>query len=195
MLDEIRRWQRLARAAEAAELADPLGYTSDPACAEAFAACPAWFRTVQALYGTVANSVAWLSADYRRAAREITQGYEDEAYSRAREEMTSVIAYRLTRSGLDGREAAEIGREVTADLVISHPDILQRVADPGGSRWWYRRADGLHLDAMARVRWYPEGDEYGNDVLVLRVPFGGALYVVTNLRRSKIMRPDIDGPQ
>lgn len=194
MLDEIRRWRRLARAAEAAELADPEGYAYDPACAEAFAACPAWFRAAQAVYGTAYNSVAWISPEYRRAAREAALDRQDEAYVRAREEMTSVIAWRLIRWGLASDEAGEISREVTADLAFSHPDVLQRVADPGGSRWWYRRSAALYPDARP-VRWYPEGDEYGNDVLVLRVPFGGALHVVTNLRRSKIMRPDVDGPQ
>lgn len=99
-------------------------------------------------------------------------------------EATRVVEAVLTESA--DQPTAKVAEAVVDELVHIRPDLLTALVYPPASRAWYLSRDQLLLNACP---WFMRGcDEFGNDTVAFRVPFGGQLVLATTwpLRRVPI---------
>lgn len=84
-----------------------------------------------------------------------------------------------------------VAEAIVDRLFLSRADLVQRLVYPAAKRAWYDRRDSLYLP---ETPWFMRaGDEFGNDTVAVRVPFGGRVVIATTwpLRRF-VERSDVE---
>lgn len=102
-------------------------------------------------------------------------------------ELVARMVRALKVSDLCGDAAQRTAVEIVESILLDHPDLVQRLAYPDARRFWYYERDRLHMDVVPWVM--RAGDEYGNDTVAFRVPFGGQFVAVTNRRLRRLVEP------
>lgn len=81
----------------------------------------------------------------------------------------------------------DLAERIVETLVHDRPDLVQRLTYPPGSRFWFSRTTWKFTPWVLRG-----GDEYGNDTVAVKVPFG-QFVLVTTWPRRKLVEVDVTG--